>query len=98
MNVAGEVQYVGITKNLEQRAARHLASKGISIDAVPGLSNLSRADARAVEQALIEAHGLSKNGGTLMNQINSISPLRSIYEGAVQRGRDLLNQVGYPGF
>ena len=37
------------------------------------MKNLSREDARAVEQALIEIHGLSKNGGTLMNRINSIA-------------------------
>ncbi|KZN66404.1 hypothetical protein N478_20275 [Pseudoalteromonas luteoviolacea S4060-1] len=34
------------------------------------MSSLSRADAKAVEQVLIEHHGLGKNGGTLMNKIN----------------------------
>lgn len=57
----GTVQYVGITNNIEARAATHLAQKGISIDAIPGLSNLLRADARAVEQVLIEYHGLGRN-------------------------------------
>ena len=33
------------------------------------MKNLSRSDARAVEQALIEIHGLQKNGGTLMNEL-----------------------------
>jgi hypothetical protein len=98
VNAAGEVNYVGITNNLERRAAEQLGSKGISIDAIPGLSNLPRADARAVEQTLIENHGLSKDGGTLVNKINSIAPWRSIYEGAKQRGADLLKQIGYPGF
>jgi hypothetical protein len=51
---AGNVVYVGITNSLERRAAEHLGSKGIEIDAIPGLQNLSRADARAVEQVLIE--------------------------------------------
>ena len=96
--MAGEVQYTGITGNLEQRAAAHLGQKGISIDAIPGLSCLSRCDARAVEQTLINHHGLAKDGGTLMNKINSISPLRSIYDSAIQRGTELLKQVGYPGF
>lgn len=37
------------------------------------MKGLSRSDARAVEQALIEIHGLMKNGGTLINKINSIA-------------------------
>ncbi|WP_189534808.1 hypothetical protein [Paludibacterium paludis] len=92
------MNYVGITNNLERRAAEHLSSKAISIDAIPGLSNLSRADARAVEQVLIENHGLSKNGGMLMNRINSISTSNPAYAGALQRGAELLRQAGYPGF
>jgi len=55
----GEVNYVGITNNLERRAVEHHRKKGISIDAIPGLSNLSRADARAVEQVLIETQQIS---------------------------------------
>jgi filamentous hemagglutinin len=98
VNSAGEVDYVGITNNLERRAGEHLGSKGISIDAIPGLGNLTRADARAVEQALIENHGLSRNGGTLMNKINSIAPSNPAYADALQRGADLLRQAGYPGF
>src|SRR5690606_31006613 len=59
---AGTVQYVGITNNLARRAAEHLAEKGIEIEKV--MDGLSRADARSVEQVLIEFHGLSRNGGT----------------------------------
>ena len=95
---AGKVLYVGITNNLERRAAEHLASKGIAIDAIPGLKNLSRADARAAEQALIQMHGLGKNGGTLMNVINSIAKKNPIFEAAVKRGSDILKNAGYPGF
>ncbi|WP_189799674.1 RHS repeat-associated core domain-containing protein, partial [Sulfuricella sp. T08] len=98
VNAAGEVNYVGITNNLERRAAEQLSSKGISIEPILGLSNLSRADVKGVEQVLIESHGLSKDGGTLMNKINSIAPLNAIYEGAKQRGADLLKLIGYPGF
>ncbi|MFM1652569.1 RHS repeat-associated core domain-containing protein [Brevibacillus sp. B_LB10_24] len=64
-NADDVVQYVGITNNLARRAAEHLNSKGINIEGL--MKNLNRADARAVEQALIEIHGLGKNGGTLMN-------------------------------
>ena len=69
-NADGVTQYVGITNNIARRQAEHLASKGIEIE--PLMKNLSRSDARAVEQALIEIHGLGKNGGTLINKINSI--------------------------
>jgi RHS repeat-associated protein len=94
LNAAGQVQYVGITNNLEARAAAHLAQRGITIDAIPGLRNLSRVDARAVEQVLIERYGLGKNGGTLFNKINSVSESNPIYQQAIARGRQLLNLVG----
>ncbi len=96
--VDGRTIYIGITNNLERRAAEHLAGKGIVIDAIPGLANLSRADARAVEQVLIEFHRLSKNGGTLINKINSIARTNPRYAAAIVRGRQILQQVGYPGF
>ena len=55
-------------------------------------NNLAR---RSVEQALIEIHGLGKNGGTLLNKINSISPNNPIYGQSLQRGYDLLKTIGY---
>jgi hypothetical protein len=89
----GVTQYVGITNNLARRSAEHLASKGINIQ--PLMQGLSRADARAVEQALIEIHGLSKNGGSLLNRINSISPTNPAYGSQLQRGYELLKSIGY---
>jgi hypothetical protein len=97
-NEAGEVNYVGITQNFEQRAAQQLAQKGIIIRPIYGLSNLSRADARSVEQVLIEKYGLGKKGGILLNKINSISRNNPIYRQSIVRGQQLLNQAGYPGF
>jgi uncharacterized protein RhaS with RHS repeats len=94
INAAGEVQYVGITNNFARREAEHLASKGIQIGKLMG--NLSRDDARAVEQALIEIHGLSKNGGTLINKINSIAKNNPVYANLIKRGYELLKSVGYP--
>ncbi|WP_189493953.1 polymorphic toxin-type HINT domain-containing protein, partial [Formosimonas limnophila] len=91
--VTGATQYVGITNNLARREAEHLASKGIRID--PLLQNLSRSDARAVEQALIEINGLGKNGGILINKINSISRTNPSYAAQLQRGYELLKTVGY---
>jgi len=38
---------------------------------------LLRADARAVEQTLIDYHGLGKDGGTLINMINFISSVKN---------------------
>jgi RHS repeat-associated protein len=89
----GVTQYVGITNNFARRAAQHLSSKGISID--PLMKGLSRADARSVEQALIEIHGLSKHGGSLLNKINSIAKTNSIYAESLQKGFDLLKTIGY---
>jgi len=59
------------------------------------MDGLSRSDARAVEQALIEMHGLGKNGGTLLNQINSIARTNPSYSQQLQRGYDLLQSMGY---
>jgi filamentous hemagglutinin len=94
----GTVQYVGITDNLDARSAAHLSQKGIEIDAIPGLQNISRSDARAVEQVLIEYNGLGKDGGSLINKINSISTANPIYAESLARGAALLKAVGYPGF
>ena len=97
--VNDEVQYVGITENFAARAIAHLRSwRHIVIEEIPGLQNLSRYDARCVEQVLIEYYGLGKNGGTLLNLINSISPRNPIYAQALIRGRLILQMAGYPGF
>lgn len=95
VNAAGQVQYVGITNDLARRAAQHLAQKGIQIEKL--LGKLSPAEARAVEQALIEVHGLMKNGGTLMNKINSIAETNPIYADSVSKGFQILRKAGYDG-
>jgi len=89
------VIYVGITNNFAVRAATHLRKKGINIEEIPGLSNLSRYDARAIEQTLIETYGLGKNGGSLINRINSISQKNPIYGESLKRGYELLQTVGF---
>jgi hypothetical protein len=94
----GRVVYIGITQNFERRAASHFRSKGIAIEKIGGLENLMRDDARGVEQALIEFYGLGKNGGTLLNKINSIAESEPHYARLLARGHQLLRQVGYPGF
>jgi len=98
-NAAGDVQYVGITNDIARRAAEHARAKGITIDPISGLSgNLSKYDAHGVEQALIDFYGLAKNGGTLLNRINSIARSNPNFPAQLQRGIDLLRRVGYPGF
>jgi RHS repeat-associated protein len=93
--VENAVNYVGITNNMTRRAAEHAATKGIKITSLKGLESLSRSDARAVEQALIETHKLLKDGGTLMNKINSIAKTNPRYAEALERGYVLLNDAGY---
>ena len=95
--VGGVTRYVGITDDVTRRGAEHMRSKGIRIEQIDGLDGLSRSDARAVEQALIHTYGLGKDGGTLINKINSISPTKNptAYEQSLKRGFDLLDSVDY---
>lgn len=96
INALGDVQYVGITNSFARRQAQHAAR--FVIQRVPGLQNLTRAEAPAVEQVLIEKFGLAKNGGTLLNQINSIASTNPIYANSLKVGAQILKNVGYPGF
>ncbi|WP_052519707.1 hypothetical protein [Archangium violaceum] len=93
--VTQEVDYVGITDKMARRSAEQFRQRGLHIDAL--MERLSREDARAVEQALIEIHGLSKNGGTLMNRINSIARSNPKHAAALRRGLELLESIGYTG-
>jgi RHS repeat-associated protein len=86
------VKYVGITSQFAIRQATHLRKKGIFIEKL--LENLTKADARAVEQVLIEMYKLPKNGGTLLNKINSISAKYPAHGEALKRGAELLKDVG----
>lgn len=57
------------------------------------LKGLSRSDAKAVEQALIELNGLGKEGGTLLNKINSIAKTNPTYAQQLKRGHELLESM-----
>ncbi len=65
---------------------------------VDGLEHLSELDARAVEQVLIETFGLQKNGGMLLNRINSIAQSNPVYGQSIARGIEILQTIGFPGF
>lgn len=58
--------------------------------------NLSVADARSVEQVLIEANG-GPGGGQLLNKINSIAKSNPDYAAAIKRGCAILSTVGESG-
>ena len=88
----GTTRYVGITNDFFRRAGEHL-ERGWSITPIQGLENLSRIDARAVEQTLIEYYGL----GNLYNSINSIAASNPIYQQAIQRGTEILQTIGFFG-
>ncbi|MDI7278174.1 MAG: GIY-YIG nuclease family protein, partial [Anaerolineae bacterium] len=87
----GKTRYIGITDDFARRAGEHLSSRGWAIQPIKGLQNLSRADARAVEQALIEHYGLSN----LLNKINSISPRNPMYGTMLQRGNQILRLIRF---
>lgn len=88
----GTTKYVGITNDFFRRAAEHMNQKGWDIQPIPGLEQLSRGDARAVEQVLIEFNKLAN----LYNKINSIARSNPKYEDAIKRGLEILQQIRYP--
>ena len=98
--IGGVTRYIGITDDAFRRGREQLRLRNIEIEEIQGLTNLSRSDARAVEQVLINFHGLGANGGTLINQINSISRVtnKTKYEVALVRGAEILRSIRYPGF
>ena len=76
---AGIVRYVGITeREAAVRFSEHLSSGTakslLQYRVVDGAVGLSRTGARVWEQTLINQYGLQKNGGMLLNKINSIAP------------------------
>jgi RHS repeat-associated protein len=86
----GKTIYVGITKDLARRAGEH----GAELEKI--LGGLSRKDAKAVEQVLIEHFGRVKDGtGTLLNKINSIASKNPLYKEAQQYGKQALHEIGF---
>jgi hypothetical protein len=79
LDAAGKVRYVGITSRAPAvRFAEHLSSgtarSNLQYRVINGATGLTKMDARILEQNLINALGLQKNGGALLNKINSIAP------------------------
>lgn len=95
----GKIQYVGITQDIKRRGKQHLDEKDIRISQIPNLKNLSREDAKACEQFLIDFYGLGKRnqaeGQLYWNMINSISKTNPNYPDATVRGKKLLDDSGF---
>ena len=76
---AGTVRYIGITERESAvRFAEHLksgtAKSLLQYYVINGATGLSRTEAKVLVQTLINRYGLPKNGGLLLNKINSIAP------------------------
>jgi RHS repeat-associated protein len=84
--------YVGITSNYPSRAAQHYRT-GRTVRPTT-ITNVSRFDAHAVEQAMINKHRLASNGGTLTNKINSVSRRDVLHRVYVWRGNNILRKHG----
>lgn len=79
LNAAGEVKYIGRTSQpFATRFAQHAAKGGekgsLFFREIEGASGMTLQQARVAEQNLINQFGLQKNGGQLLNKINSIAP------------------------
>ena len=95
----GQIIYIGITNNFARRAAQHLKGKHKLViqEIDEGLTTLSRSDAKAVEQVLIEIFGLGGKAGQtgkLLNRINSISEKNKVYAESLKRGKKILESLG----
>ena len=95
MDEAGNVNYVGITNDVERRAGEQFRGKGINIEEIPGLNKLSRPTARAVEQVLLNRYGFLRSGGQLLNAANSVGKANPLLGAALECGRALLAAAGY---
>jgi len=79
LDAAGNVKYIGITgRDAAVRFGEHFAAGGekgsLFFRTIQGAEGLSKTQARIWEQTLINQYGLQKNGGVLLNKINSIAP------------------------
>ena len=80
-------EYTGITNNFDRRYREHNGTKG-DIRLIPNAKNLTKNQARAIEQAII--HHRRNNGNLGLNIRNSVSPKRNIYNDVLSWGENWL--------
>lgn len=80
-----------MTSDFARRAGEHLRLRGWVVRPIAGLEGLSKFDARAVEQVLIEHYQLIN----LYNMRISIATTNPIYQEAIQRGTEILRNIGF---
>jgi RHS repeat-associated protein len=78
LDATGTIRYVGITaRDAAIRFGEHLnlgtARSLLDYRVIEGATGLTKIQARVWEQTLINQYGLQKNGGLLLNKINSIA-------------------------
>jgi RHS repeat-associated protein len=79
-DAAGTVKYVGITeREAAVRFGEHANAIGtgkelLDFQVMKGATGLTKIEARVLEQTLINQYGMIKNGGQLLNKMNSIAP------------------------
>jgi RHS repeat-associated protein len=83
----GTVEYCGMTCDFNRRTLEHLRN-GRVIQEVE--SNLTKATARGLEQAMINHYGLAN----LSNKINAIALSNPIYSSAVTAGQQVARRLG----
>lgn len=76
-------EYTGITNDFPRRRQQHSGTKGRIME-IPKTGDLTKNQARAIEQSII--HNRRINGNLGLNKINSISPKREIYSEALSWG------------
>ncbi len=91
----GRKVYAGITNDINRRAREH--ARGLRIDIFQVGNNLTRGEARAIEQAMLIRAGGPKTKG-FYNKINSISATHYYYDDALEWGQEWLikNNISYP--
>ncbi len=87
VNGRGE-RYVGITMDIARRRGEQLRN-GLTINEIPGLTNLTYFAAKGVEQVMIQRNGLSN----LVNKINSIAVSNPLYQSAVGVGQKIVDSL-----
>ena len=96
IDLDGTVQYVGRTKNLTAREIAHkLNPYRSNLILVPVKPNLTYAEARGLEQALIVQYKTLNTANKMNNQINGISPrnpnLRYYLKAAFEVAGDIIS-------